>query len=219
MEPLYGGSEDTAARLRAVCAAALVRTGRREDVLVELTTLLMDRKAEPRRVAAQNLGFAVPCEASELLLRLKVLAGDKSPEVLGDCFSSLLHLAPQRSFDFVAGYLPDDDAETAQAAAIALAQSRDRQRALAILIERFEKDFRTECKEDLLAAIALARILPAIDFLVQVLLKEHARLAAAAIRAMGIYRSDEQLKARTHDAVVARGLPALQEEFARSFPP
>ena len=106
LEPGFGGPPtDTAARLRSVCAAALVRTGRREEILAELTTLLVDSEAEPRRAAAQNLGFGVPSEASEWVLRLKVLTGDESPEVLGDCFTSLLHLAPQRSFDFVAGYL------------------------------------------------------------------------------------------------------------------
>ena len=60
LEPAYGGEADTAARLRSVCASALVRTGRRADVLLELVTLLMDREPEPRRVAAQNLGFALP---------------------------------------------------------------------------------------------------------------------------------------------------------------
>ncbi len=142
LEPGFGGPPtDTAARLRSVCAAALVRTGRREEILAELTTLLVDSEAEPRRAAAQNLGFGVPSEASEWVLRLKVLTGDESPEVLGDCFTSLLHLAPQRSFDFVAGYLAGHDPDVAEAAAIALAQSHDRQRALALLINQFEKAF------------------------------------------------------------------------------
>jgi len=217
LEPGFGEQTDTAARLRSVCAAALVRTGRREDILVELTTLLVDGEAEPRRVAAQNLGFAVPSEASELVLRLKVLTGDESPEVLGDCFTSLLHLAPQRSFDFVAGYLAGHDPDVAQAAAIALAQSQDRQRALALLIERFEKAFSGEFQEALLTAIALVRIPLAIDFLARILAHENSHLAAAAIRAMAIYRTDEQVKSRAQNAVLARGLPLLQEEFTRSF--
>ena len=128
LEPVFGGQADTAARLRAVCAIALARTARREDVLLELTALLMDSEPEPRRAAAQNLGLAVPSEASELVLRLKVLVGDEVPEVLGDCFASLLHFAPQRSFDFVAGYVANHDPDVAQAAAFALAQSQNRQR-------------------------------------------------------------------------------------------
>jgi HEAT repeat protein len=217
LESVYGGKADTAARLRSVCAVALVRTGRREDVLIELTTLLMDREPEPRRVAAQNLGFALPSEASELLLRLKVLAGGDVPDVLGDCFSSLLHLAPQRSMEFVTGYLSDNDPEVAQAAAIALAQSQNRQSALDILIKAFENNFRAEYKESFLAAIALARIPPAIDFLEKVITNEHPILAAAAIRAMAIHRGDEQLKSRARSAVLSRGLPTLQEEFEKSF--
>jgi HEAT repeat protein len=219
LESVYGGRADTAARLRSVCAAGLVRTGRREEVLIELTSLLMDGEPEPRRVAAQNLGFAVPSEASELVLRLKVLAGDEVPDVLGDCFSSLLHLAPQRSMEFVTGYLSDNDPDVAQAAAIALAQSQGRQPAVDILINAFMNDFRTEYKENFLAAIALARIPPAIDFLEKVIADEHPTLAAAAIRAMAIYRSDEQLKSRARGAVLSRGLPMLQEEFDKSFQP
>ena len=109
----------------------------REDVLLELTTLLMDREPEPRRTAAQNLGLALPSEASELVLRLKVLAGDESPEVLGDCFSSLLFLAPERSFDFVVGFLACGSPDVVQAASIALAQSQLRERAVPVLVERF----------------------------------------------------------------------------------
>jgi hypothetical protein len=219
LEAGYGGSTDTAARLRAVCAAALVRTGRREDVLIELTTLLMDGEAEPRRVAAQNLGFAVPCEASELVLRLKLMAGDKSPDVLGDCFTSLLHLAPQRSMELVSVYLSGHDEEAVQAAAIALAESPSRQPAIEILINEFERSFSLEYKEIFLGAIALARIPAAIDFLEKAVAEEDPQLAAAAIRGLALYRGDERLKARVQDAAVARGLPKLKEEFEKSFSP
>ncbi len=217
LEPGFGAPTDTAARLRSVCAVALVRTGRREEILAELTTLLVDGEAEPRRVAAQNLGFGVPSEASEWVLRLKVLTGDESPEVLGDCFTSLLHLAPQRSFDFVAGYLAGHDPDVAQAAAVALAQSHDRQRALALLIGQFERAFSAGFQQAILTAIALARIPSAIDFLEKIVAAGDPTLAAAAIRGMAIYRTDEQVRLRAQNAVLARGLPLLQEEFTRSF--
>lgn len=219
LEPGYGGETDTAARLRSVCAAALVRTGRREDVLLELTTLLMDREPEPRRVAAQNLGFALSSEASELLLRLKVLAGDESPEVLGDCFSSLLHVAPERSFDFVVGFLANRDPDVMQAASIALAQSQLRARALPILVDRFRAGVGTESKEIMLSSIALARVPAAVDFLLKVAADEHPDLAAAAVRAMSSYRTDDELRERVRSIVVSRGLRMLSEEFATSFRP
>lgn len=217
LEPAYGGETDTAARLRSVCAAALVRTGRREDVLLELTTLLMDRESEPRRVAAQNLGFALPSEASELLLRLKVLAGDGSPEVLGDCFSSLLYLAPERSFEFVVGFLASGNPDIVQAAAIALAQSQLRQRAVPVLVDRFRGSTGAEYKEILVASIALARVSSAIDFLLKVVADEPPDLAAAAIRAMSGYRADDELRERVRSIVVSRGVPMLAEEFARAY--
>jgi hypothetical protein len=217
VEPGYGGSTDTAARLRSVCASALVRTGRREDILFELTTLLMDPETEPRRVAAQNLAHAVPCEASELLLRLKVMVGDKSADVLEDCFSGLLQLSPQRSFDLVAGYLSDSEPEIVQAAAIALAQSQARQRALDVLIRRFEEQYSPEYQDLFLTAIALARVPAAIDYLVNVIAKGKPRLAETAVRAMYIYRSDDSVRERVRAAVVARGSPVLMREFEVSF--
>jgi len=217
LEPAFGGAVDTAARLRSVCTAALVRTGRREDVLIELTTLLTDREPEPRRVAAQNLGFALPSEASELLLRLKVLTGDESSEVLGDCFSSLLHLAPERSFEFVVGFLTSASADVVEAASIALAQSQLRQRAVPVLIDRFQVGAGMESKEILLASIALARIPPAVDFLLKVVADERPELAAVAIRAMSGYKADERLRESVRRTVLSRGVALLSEEFTRSF--
>lgn len=216
-EPVYGGEVDTAARLRSVCAAGLVRTGRRDAVLLELTTLLTDREPEPRRIAAQNLGFALPSEASELLLRLKVLTGDESGEVLGDCFSSLLHLAPERSFDFVVGFLTNHSLDVVQAASIALAQSQLRQRAVPVLVERFRGGVGTEYKEIMLASIALARAASAVEFLVSVVADEHPDLAAAAIRLLAGYRADDRLRERVRSIVVSRGVRMLAEEFAKSF--
>lgn len=219
VEPVYGGEVDTAARLRSICATALVRTGRRDEVLLELTTLLMDREPEPRRAAAQNLGFAFPSETTELLLRLKVLAGDASPEVLGDCFSSLLHVAPEPSFDFVVGFLANASLDIVQAASIALAQSQLRERAVPVLVERFRGSIGTEYKEVMLGSIALARVPPAIDFLLKVVADERPELAAAAIRAMSGCRTDDKLREQVQDIVHSRGLRLLSEEFARSFRP
>jgi HEAT repeat protein len=178
-------------------------------------------RAEPesRRVAAQNLGFALPSKTSELLLRLKVLAGDESPEVLGDCFSSLLYAAPERSFDFVVGFLASGDPDVVQAASIALAQSQLRGRAVPLLVDRFRGSFGTEYKEIMLASIALARIPPAVDFLLKVVADEQPDLAAAAIRAMSCYRADEGMRERMREIVSSRGLRMLSEEFARSFRP
>jgi hypothetical protein len=159
----------------------------------------------------------LPSEASELVLRLKVLTGDESPEVPGDCFSSLLHLAPERSFDFVAGFLTNDNLDVAQAASIALAQSQLRQRAVPILVERFRGAVGTEYQEIMLTSIALARVPSAVEFLLTVVADEHPNLAAAAIRAMAGYRADDRVRERVRSIVVSRGVRKLVEEFAESF--
>ena len=88
MEPGWGGSSDTAAELRAVCAMGLASTTY-PNKLRELVNLLVDQ-----RVAGEGRGGARHRRrwlgAASLLLRFKALTGDKEPEVLADCFSGLL---------------------------------------------------------------------------------------------------------------------------------
>src|SRR5581483_10225271 len=60
-----------------------------------------------------------------LLLRLKVLAGDPDPDVMGQCFSSMLNLAPYAVVAFVARFLKSRSEDIQLEAASALAQCRD----------------------------------------------------------------------------------------------
>ena len=137
--------------------------------------------------------------------------------MLGDCFSSLLHVAPERSLDFVIGFLANGNPDVVQAASIALAQSQLRERALPVLVDRFRGSLGTEYKEIMRGSIALARIPAAVDFLLKVVADERPELAAAAIRAMSGCRTDEELRERVRNIVLSRRLRGLSEEFARSF--
>jgi hypothetical protein len=119
----------------------------------------------------------------------------------------------------VAGFLASASADIVQAASIALAQSQLRQRAVPVLIDRFRGGIGTEYKHILLASIALARVPSAVDFLLKVVADEHPDQAGAAIRAMSGYRADDRLRERVRSVVLSRGVPALAEEFARSFRP
>ena len=86
-EPVWGGSSDTAAELRAICAMGLANT-RFPGKLRALVDLLVDREWQARAGAARALA-ATGCEAALLLLRSKALSGD-CEEVLSDCFGGLL---------------------------------------------------------------------------------------------------------------------------------
>jgi hypothetical protein len=130
---------DTAPELRAVSALGLVRTNY-PDVAIELVQLLADPEREARVGAVRAIAYW-GTRAGALLLRFKVLTGDPEPEVIGECFNGLLHLEPEKSLAFVAGYLDHANAAVAEAAALALGESRCPQ-AFAILKGRVDSPIR-----------------------------------------------------------------------------
>ena len=121
LEPVWGGTTDTAADVRASCAMGLVACGY-SRALVELTALLNDSEAAARMGAVRAIACGNPREA-ELLLRSKALAGDAEPQVLGECFTALLSVEPEESIAFVAAYLAHSDDTVRELAALALGES------------------------------------------------------------------------------------------------
>ena len=94
MEGSFGPPVDVAAKLRGISALALART-RHPSALDEIVSLLVDEWPEARvgavRALAVNGG-----PAGALLLKLKILTGEREPDVLAECFSGLLSTAPER---------------------------------------------------------------------------------------------------------------------------
>ncbi len=74
MEPVWGGTADTAADVRGTCAIGLVATGY-PRALVAIAALLYDAEPDARLGAIRAAANGTPREA-ELLLRSKALAGD-----------------------------------------------------------------------------------------------------------------------------------------------
>ena len=107
LEPVWGGTEDTAAPLRAAALLALARIDV-DDLLPLLVDALVDPQKDVRIAAAQALGYH-GTEAAGLLLRLKVRLGDREPDVLSECLCGLLACAPKENLPLVAGYLDRDD--------------------------------------------------------------------------------------------------------------
>ena len=99
LEPVWGGSQDTAVDCRVTCATGLAATTYAR-ALPELTLLLAD--PEPR-VRAGVMDAIACCEpiAAEAVLRTQAQAGDAEPEVTGACLLALLRLEADACMPFV----------------------------------------------------------------------------------------------------------------------
>ena len=201
-EPVYGGLVDTAANLRGKCAFALARIGYTE-VLFELTSLLMDAEPPARIAAVKAIAYLARIE-SELLLRLKVLAGDQEPNVLGECFSGLLSINPGRSMSFVSEFLNSDDPLIVEATAFALGESRQTDAFEILRNYRENNIINPDFRETLLLSIALTRLDEAFEYLIDVIGNEHRDNAVAALKALKIFSANDDLCTKIHKAVVSR---------------
>jgi len=220
LEPSFGPPVDAAAELRALCARGLAVSGPSEAIL-ELVRLLADQEELVRQGAARALALSGRVEA-EPLLRLKLLVGDEEPDVLGECFSSLLALEPERSLELVAEFLEHQDAAVAETAALALGSSR-LDAALEVLRRPLEQGGTAAFDEDrrrtILGAISMLRRDDALDYLVAAVRNDPPERACAALGALSIHREDERLRRRVEDAVAERedDGAAVERELRRIF--
>jgi HEAT repeat protein len=200
LEPVYGGKEDTAAKLRGVSALGLVRINY-PNVMLSLAQLLADPESDSRIAAARAIGYA-GLEAGVPLLRFKVLTGDPHPQVLCECFSALLQLDPEPSLSFVASFLQQEDLAIQEAAAVALGES---QLALAFpFLETAWEDARDpELRQALLLSVALLRHERALCFLLG-LLERGGRVAEEALLALRMYRNDERIWSQVEEVLAKR---------------
>ncbi|MGC9468581.1 MAG: HEAT repeat domain-containing protein [Anaerolineae bacterium] len=196
-EPVYGGKEDTAAKLRGVSALGLVRIGF-PGVMLLLAQLLADPESDARIAAARAIGYS-GLSAGVPLLRYKVLIGDAHPQVLIECFSALLQLEPEPSLSFIAGFLHRDGVDVAvqEAAAVALGESH-LVKAFPFLETAWEDARDPELRQTLLLAIALLRHERALSFLLA-LLEKGGPSSERALAALGMYREDERIWERVEE--------------------
>ena len=200
-EAAFGPPVDVAAPLRSACALGLLRT-RHPDALFEVEALLVDEEMIVRSAAARAIG-TWGHESGELLLRLKVLASDEEPDVLGECFTGLLSAGTERSLNFVGGYLDSADDGVAEAAILALGASRE-PRAMELLIGKWHRTAQRPMRKVLLLAFASARQEPAFDFLLGLVANENAQTAADAVAALQVCKNDERIMQRVAEALAQR---------------
>ena len=201
MEPTWGGSADTAAEVRALGAMGLAQTND-PDALEEILPLLLDPQRDARIGAVRAVG-ASGLPGGLLLLRLKALSGDE-PEVLGECFAALLRAAPAQSPEFVATFLGHREDSVAEAAALALGDSR-LESAFAVLRDALERTRALPLRRrTLLLAIALLRRENAIDYLLDLVRHGEGQISADAVAALAMYEKDPNLQERLDRARHAR---------------
>jgi hypothetical protein len=214
LEASFGPPVDEAAKLRAVSAQGLLRT-RYPEALAEVVPLLVDREPAARAGAVRALA-ANGGEAGALLLRLKVLTGDSEAAVLADCFAGLLATSPDKSVGFVARYMNSDDDALAEAAMLALGESR-LNAAYDALREKWERSVGSPARKTLLVAMASSRLDDAVAFLISLVESANPQTAGDAIEALSIYRHNERVTNAVREALAARRDNRLRERFAQEF--
>jgi HEAT repeat protein len=177
MEPVWGGSSDTAGTLRATCALALVqcRSLLEVDLLAHLVELFAD-KDKNVRVQAVRAVEQVGSSSASLLLRLRARLGTDEPEVLGACYGGVLRIEGTRALPWVERFLETAD-DAAGEAALAIAATHS-EAAFDALRKCFDHSSgRMRMKDPwflsvLLSAIALTRQDAAIEFLLDLIGKD-----------------------------------------------
>jgi HEAT repeat protein len=200
--------------LRA-CSAIALAGRRHRAVLTDLTPLLVDPAAHVRTAAAQAIAAAGRPEG-QLLLRLKVLTGDRDPDVIMECFSALLQLGRGEALEFVAGYLRSAEETVKEAAALALGGSR-LSGAFEALRRQWTPGLDAEFAGVLLMAMASLRSDAAMDFLLGLIRDGNLRTASAAITALKVAKSDARVRTRIEVILSERGEARLREVLAREF--
>ncbi len=213
MEPVYGGRKDSADNLRGKSAHGLVKTIYSE-IHFELAALLMDPEPQPRRAAIDALSY-LGTERAELMLRLKVLAGDEEPDITGRCFSALVSISPDRSPAFVASYLDHTHPGLVEEAALALGNSR-KPAAMEILKKAREGTIDTDRKKMFLLPMALTRLDAAFEYLLDVLADEAEVYALTALEALEQFHSNPHRKQQVQKIVIERNSSAVNRKFRES---
>ena len=226
LEPVWGGTSDSAGTLRATCALALVqcRDLRETELLQHLIELLADKDKAVRAEVVRAIEQVGSLSAA-LLLRLRAILDsnvksrkpgqppEEEPEVLGACYSGILRIEGASAIPWVARFLADGD-DSAAEAALAIAGTHTPQ-AFETLKQRFNNASDPWFSAVLLSAIALTRQDAALEFLLDQVRTESPQ-AEAAIEA--ILRSAPSEEITKHLEKLVAGNLRLSRAFAAHRP-
>jgi hypothetical protein len=178
LEPVWGGSVDTAGTLRGTCALALVQCRELDShrLLIHLISLFADKEL-PVRVDAVRAVVQVGSDSASLLLRLRAELASDEPELLGSCYSGVLALEGPTAIPWAAKFLSLED-DAAAEAAMAIAQTHTPE-AFQLLRTAFAKARDPWFRAAVLSAVALTRQQEATDWLLDLMAKDHPHAADA----------------------------------------
>jgi len=201
MEASFGPPIDTAAELREVCAMGLANSAYAHK-LRELVPLMVDKEWRVRAGAIRAIGI-VGNESASLLLRYKMLIGDQDPEVMSDCFASVLQLEGSEGVKLVAGFSKSANPEIREAAILAIGASR-RSDAIDWLIARFPQTADPPSRKCILLALSTSRTETAMEFLLKQIHTATDATARLAADALAIHSRDHHLADQIDEAWAAR---------------
>ncbi len=225
LEPVWGGTSDTAGTLRAICVLALVqcRELREPELLKHLVDMLADKDKSVRAEVVRAIE-QVGSTAAALLLRERAILGNDEPEVLGACYGGVLRLEGTSAIPWISRFLePGDDAAAEAALAIAATHSPEGFEALRSYLETGSdlgssgrKGFNLRAADKwfrsvLLSAIALTRQDAALEFLFD-LIRSESFDAEPAIEAIVRAGASEEVGKKLESLVA--GNPRLAQTLA-----
>jgi len=178
LEPVWGGSSDTAGTLRSTCALALVqcRELNSHRVLIHLTPLFTDKELSVRVNAVRAIE-QVGTDSAALLLRLRAELGSDDPELIGACYAGVLAIEGTVAIPWAAQFLAGEDDAAAEAAmAIALTHTAV---AFDLLRSTFAKARDPWFRSAVLSAVALIRQKEATEWLLGLIENEDCHAADA----------------------------------------
>jgi hypothetical protein len=204
IEPVWGGTEDTAIDLRVSCAMGLVNTSY-PRALIEIIPLLHDSNPHVRIGAVRAIAVTQPL-AAEAVLRSKALAEDSEPDVTAETLSALLAVAPDESQEFVASFFEAyRDPILRQTIALAIGASKV-DVAVDILHSCWTNTpLKTERDNYLLLGAILHRSEKALAWLLDVVLKGNRASAQFIVTELAIYRTERRLRESLEASLLERG--------------
>ncbi len=180
LEPIWGGTTDTAWTLRGACALAIVqcRQVNSHRLFVCRIPHFVDKETSVRVNAARAIE-QVGTDSATLLLRLRAELAFGEPEVLGACYSGVLALEGPAAISGVAGFLAvEDDAAAEAAVAIALTHSSN---AVEVLCRALREGRDPWYLGTVLSALALTRQQEATNWLLELIGREDRHAAEVGV--------------------------------------
>jgi HEAT repeat protein len=196
-EPIWGGTEDTAAPLRAAAAQGLARSAH-PDAPLELARLLADSEVDARIGAARALARSIHPGALSLLWH-KAVSGDGEAAVMVEVYGGLLALDPERAIGLVGEALSSANELTAEAAALALGESRQAA-AYEPLAAALAAGPEPSLRRGLMLALALLRTEEALARLLAAVRAGSSWEQRDALAALAMFRDDEPVWSRVEAA-------------------